>query len=70
MESVIVASCCFVFLIIMTIVFFTKPRMNKLENKAFSWLLILNLCGLGLEILSYFLVSYYNDFQESISYIQ
>lgn len=53
MESVIVAICCFVFLIIITIVFFTKPKMNKLENKTFSWLLILNIIGLLLQVLSY-----------------
>ena len=50
MESVIVAICCFVFLIILTIVFFTKPKMNKLENKTFSWLLILNIIGLLLQV--------------------
>ena len=69
MESVIVAICCFVFLIIITIVFFTKPKMNKLENKTFSWLLILNIIGLLLQVLSYVLVNKYDNFQNTIYYI-
>lgn len=36
MESVVVAICCLIFLIIITFVFFTKPKINKLENKSFS----------------------------------
>ena len=69
MESVIVAICCFVFLIIITIVFFTKPKMNKLENKTFSWLLVLNIIGLLLQVLSYVLVNKYDNFQNTIYYI-
>ena len=69
MESVIVAICCFVFLIIITFVFFSKPKMNKLENKTFSWLLVLNIIGLILQVLSYALINKYDNFQNTIYYI-
>ena len=69
MESVIVAICCFIFLIIITFVFFTKPKINKLENKTFSWLLVLNIIGLILMVLSYLLVNRYDNFQNTVYYI-
>lgn len=69
MESVIVAICCFIFLIIITFVFFTKPKINKLENKTFSWLLVLNVIGLILMVLSYLLVNRYDNFQNTVYYI-
>ena len=47
----------------------TKPKMNKLENKTFSWLLILNIIGLLLQVLSYVLVNKYDNFQNTIYYI-
>ena len=69
MESVIVTICCLIFLLIITIVFFTKPRINKLENKSFSWLLVLNIIGLILQIVSYVLIKNYNNFQNTMYYI-
>lgn len=69
MESVVVAICCLIFLLIITVVFFTKPKINKLENKSFSWLLVLNMIGLILQILSYILINNYPNFQNTIYYI-
>ena len=69
MESVVVAICCLIFLFIITFVFFTKPKINKLENKSFSWLLVLNMIGLILQILSYILINNYPNFQNTIYYI-
>ena len=63
MESVVVAICCLIFLLIITVVFFTKPKINKLENKSFSWLLVLNMIGLILQILSYILIKNYPNFR-------
>ena len=69
MESVVVAICCLIFLLIITVVFFTKPKINTLENKSFSWLLVLNMIGLILQILSYILINNYPNFQNTIYYI-
>ena len=56
MESTIIAGCCFVFLMIITVIFFSKPKIKKLENKVFAWLLALNIIGLILQFISYLLV--------------
>jgi len=69
MESMIISVCCFVFLIIITFVFFTKPKISKLENKAFSWLLALNIVGLILQFLSYMLVNSIDGFYNTVYYI-
>ena len=69
MESMIISVCCFVFLIIITFVFFTKPKISKLENKAFSWLLSLNIVGLILQFLSYMLVNSIDGFYNTVYYI-
>ena len=69
MESMIISVCCFVFLIIITFVFFTKPKISKLENKVFSWLLALNIVGLILQFLSYMLVNSIDRFYNTVYYI-
>ena len=69
MESMIISVCCFVFLIIITFVFFTKPKISKLENKVFSWLLSLNIVGLILQFLSYILVNSIDGFYNTVYYI-
>ena len=69
MESVIISFCCFIFLFIITIVFFTKPKINKIENKIFSYLLILNIIGLILDCSSYFMIRFIPDFYNTLSYI-
>ena len=69
MESVIISSCCFVFLIIITIVFFTKPKINKIENKIFSYLLVFNIIGLIMDCSSYFMIKYIPNFYNTIYYI-
>lgn len=69
MESVIISFCCFIFLFIITIVFFTKPKINKIENKIFSYLLILNIIELILDCSSYFMIRFIPDFYNTLSYI-
>ena len=44
------------YLIIISIVFFSKKRINNKETKVFSYILIANIIGLLLEIINYFLL--------------
>ena len=69
MESTIIAICALIFLIIIMIVFFTKPKIRKVENSLFSALLFANLAGLITQIAIYYVGLNFPDFSESISYI-
>ena len=69
MESTIIAICALIFLIIIMIVFFTKPKQRKVENSLFTALLITNLIGLLTQLAIYYVGSYFPDFSESIIYI-
>ena len=69
MESFIIAVCCLLFILVITIVFYTKQKIKKLENVAFSRLLILSILGLILQILSYLLIKNFSDFHDSFYYI-
>ena len=69
MESTIIAICALIFLIIIMIVFFTKPKLKKVENSIFSLLLVVNFVGLLIQLLIYYLVSYNPSFAESSIYI-
>lgn len=42
---------------LLTIVFFSKQRINSIENKLFSYLILSNLVGILLAIFSYFTIS-------------
>ena len=69
MESTIIAGCCFVFLMIITVIFFVKPKIKKMENKVFAWLLALNIIGLILQFISYLLVNAFENFYTTTYYI-
>ena len=69
MESTIIAICALIFLIIIMIVFFTKPKQRKVENSLFTALLITNLIGLLSQLAIYYVGSYFPDFSETIIYI-
>ena len=69
MESTIIAGCCFVFLMIITVIFFAKPKIKKMENKVFAWLLALNIIGLILQFISYLLVNAFENFYTTTYYI-
>ena len=68
MESSIVSLCCLTFITIMTMSFFSKPKINRLEIKSFSYLLILNIIGLILQLTSYILIKKLPNFQNTIYY--
>ena len=68
MESTIIAICALIFLIIIMIVFFTKPKLRKVENSLFSALLVTNLVGLLTQLIIYYVGFNFPDFSESIIY--
>ncbi len=68
MESTIIAICALIFLIIIMIVFFTKPKIRKVENSLFSALLVTNLVGLLTQLIIYYVGFNFPDFSESIIY--
>lgn len=54
MISVSFAICCLVFLSIISVVYFSKKRINNMDNKIFSVLIILNLIGICIDVSGYF----------------
>ena len=54
MISVSFAICCLIFLSIISIVYFSKKRINNMDNKIFSVLIILNLIGICIDVAGYF----------------
>ena len=68
MESTIIAICALIFLIIIMIVFFTKPKLRKVENSLFSALLVTNLVGLLTQLIIYYVGFNFPNFSESIIY--
>jgi signal transduction histidine kinase len=50
------------------IVFFTKPKIRKVENSLFSALLVTNLVGLLTQLIIYYVGFNFPDFSESIIY--
>ena len=49
MISISFSICCFVFLIIIACTYFSKEKINNMDNKVFSILILINLLGvLGL----------------------
>ena len=68
MESTIIAICALIFLIIIMIVFFTKPKIRKVENSLFAALLVTNLVGLLTQLIIYYVGFNFPNFSESIIY--
>lgn len=54
MISVAFSICSFIYIIIFTIVYFSKTRINLIENKVYTWLLITTIVGLSIDIIGYF----------------
>ena len=48
--------CCLFFNILIIYIYFSKKRMNNIENKIYKTLLISNLIGLIIEIMCYFFI--------------
>ena len=49
---------CFIFLLLLIIIYFTRKRINTIENKIFSAIMVSNVIGLLIEICCYFTVRY------------
>ena len=48
--------CSLIFISLLTIAYFLKPKIKSMEISIYKWLIIMNLIGLVLEILCYFAV--------------
>ena len=68
MVSIAVSVTCLIYTILLIIVFFSKKRVNYVENKVYSYLLIVSLVGIILDAFSGIL--YINNYDvTSFSYI-
>lgn len=45
--------CCFIFLLILLLFYFSKERLNNLNNKLFTILLVINIVGIFIDISGY-----------------
>ena len=54
MIGVTLSFCCFLFLIILASFYFSKQRVNSLDNKFFSRLIVINIIGIFIDIAGYF----------------
>lgn len=50
--------CCFIFLIILLIFYFSKPRLKTLNNKLFSSLMIINIIGVFIDVGGFYSFKY------------
>ncbi len=55
MINVSISFCCLIFLLIISCVYFSKERIKNIDNKIFSFLIIINLIGICLDIGGFFL---------------
>ena len=51
-NSIIFSICSFVYIILISCIYFSKARLKNEENKIYIWLIITNFCGLFIEIIS------------------
>ena len=54
--------CSLIFITLVSVVYFSKPRIKSIENSIYKWLIICNIFGLILEILGYFAVDTVTNF--------
>lgn len=54
MISVSFSFCCFLFIVILAFFYFSKQRVNSLDNKFFSRMLIINIIGIFLDVAGFF----------------
>ncbi len=59
MVSIIFSLCSFIFMTFVVMFYFTKNRINNLENKIYSYLLIANFLGLFIDIIGFGLLKMY-----------
>ncbi len=60
MVSFIFSISCLIFISFIIIFYFSKKRINSLENKLYSILLIVNLLGLVIDIVGYYFLNVYS----------
>ena len=59
-SSVIIQMCALVYLILLSIIYFSKDKINTIENKIYKYTVIINLFCVLLDILSIFTIHYFN----------
>lgn len=55
MVSVSFSICSFIYIIIFALVYFNKKRIDLIENKVYTYMLITTIIGLSIDIIGYFL---------------
>ena len=58
MISVSFSFCCFLFLTMLAFFYFSKQRINTSDNKFFSWMLVINIIGIFLDVAGFFSFEY------------
>lgn len=53
MINVVFSSCCLIFLSIVAVVYFSKKRMENIDNKIFTVMIIVNLIGILIDMIGY-----------------
>ena len=53
MISVYFSVCCLIFLVIISYFYYSKSRLNNVDNRLFSILLITNLIGIIIDVVGY-----------------
>ena len=53
MISVYFSICCLIFLVIISYFYYSKSRLNNVDNRLFSILLITNLIGIIIDVVGY-----------------
>ena len=59
MINVAISICCLLFLLIIMVVYFSKKRINNVDNRIFSFMIITNLVGILIDIVGYFSFNLY-----------
>lgn len=69
MSSLYFQVCAAFYIILLTIVFFSKPRLQTIENKIFSYYIVINLVGVCIDLLatSMAIFDIYNPLLSTIS---
>ena len=55
MSSLYFQICSLFYIVLLNVTFFSKKRLQSLENKLFSYMIITNLLGIILDIISTYL---------------
>ena len=61
MVSVSFSICCFFFLIVISLAYFPKEKVNNIDNKIYSTLLITNIIGIIIDILGFIFFKLYGS---------